>query len=207
MTGAIENSCPIRCPTGQFYNSDKNLCSDCYYKCATCTSNCKSKCTSCRGNHMLLAGKCYSECPDGFLNNEKKNKCDICTSNQCPPCDNPTDVVYKGRCSSKCPSRTFRSGSHCLDCPYGCLICTSKINCKKCENEGETPEKNTSRCRTDRYYTKLKHHHLGMRGFLIIFSCFCAIILCLFLICKIFITRQTVLSRRQRQEIKYRRNR
>jgi proprotein convertase subtilisin/kexin type 5 len=93
---------------------------------------------------MDIIDSCVLNCPLGKYI-DISNHCDLC--NQiCQTCFGPTEFnclicnygynIYNYNCYETCPAATYNSTisniNVCLDCPYGCLVCTNSSICSIC---------------------------------------------------------------------------
>ncbi|KAL4435521.1 hypothetical protein ABPG74_020297 [Tetrahymena malaccensis] len=147
-----KNSCVTDCPSGQYGNTQSNLCQNCENaRCNKCDQQNPSQCLSCKSEYPYLqSGQCLSQCQEGFFP-DLQNKCQSCSSTYdsnciecnsqaCTSCSNSTNLfLYKNTCVQQCPdfyypfSQNYKACKSCLDpkckqCdpfePSKCLSCS-----------------------------------------------------------------------------------
>lgn len=121
--------CASDCAATYFFSALNNKCMRCGTYCDECLAANDLKCLKCSEGTFLNGGYCSYECPVGFIPNEITRVCDICSDDNCEPCD-PGQIGYKGKCYPECPPNTgtwdYRRCYDCYDAKCKYLILPNK---------------------------------------------------------------------------------
>jgi proprotein convertase subtilisin/kexin type 5 len=140
--------CVKTCPAGYYIvnatdPSANNMCKPCTSPCQNCSTD-AATCTTCIANYTLTATTCNpTPCSSGFYLNQAPIECRQCPTT-CKDCSdqatcttcNGTDILYIGKCYSKCPQGTYYSIDikTCLACNINCSACTNGTKyCQTCQ--------------------------------------------------------------------------
>uniref|UniRef100_A0A8C9Q481 Extracellular matrix organizing protein FRAS1 n=1 Tax=Spermophilus dauricus TaxID=99837 RepID=A0A8C9Q481_SPEDA len=131
----------------QFYLDSSGLCEACHQSCFKCLGKSPHNCTACRPSHMLLDGRCLSQCPEGYFNQE--GSCTECHPT-CRRCHGPLEfdctschphvTVTNGKCKTSCKEGQFLNlVGYCADCHPLCQHCVADLQdtgsvCLRCQN-------------------------------------------------------------------------
>ena len=135
----VNGKCLDNCPSATYPSGQS---------CLPCSTGCNScadikNCNLCTKPNIVMAGICSPKCNPGFVPNPDGTKCIQCPQQECSDC-NVTNTascntcfipnfLYKNKCFKLCPKGTYPDGSNCIDCPNGCLSCSSD-QCDGCNN-------------------------------------------------------------------------
>lgn len=123
---AGQKKCVSRvCPSGHYKDVDSGLCEKCTTAhCARCV---KEYCETCDRGYALL----YQQCSPIFCVDNCVKCSDIET---CTVCKDGYRRTAAGLCEKVvCPAGSYRRGTTCRSCPFGCADCDNPKTCKKCE--------------------------------------------------------------------------
>ncbi|KAG3276368.1 Fraser extracellular matrix complex subunit 1 [Ictidomys tridecemlineatus] len=131
----------------QFYLDSSGLCEACHQSCFKCLGKSPHNCTACRPSHVLLDGRCLSQCPEGYFNQE--GSCTECHPT-CRRCHGPLEfdctschphvTVTNGKCKTSCKEEQFLNlVGYCADCHPLCQHCVADLQdtgsvCLRCQN-------------------------------------------------------------------------
>ncbi|XP_070468854.1 extracellular matrix organizing protein FRAS1 isoform X1 [Equus przewalskii] len=131
----------------QFYLENTGLCEACHQSCFGCSGKSRHNCTACRPSHALLDGRCLSQCPDGYFNQE--DSCTECHPT-CRQCHGPSEsdcischpyvTLVGGKCRTSCrEEQFFNLVGYCADCHPLCQHCAADLHntgsiCLRCQN-------------------------------------------------------------------------
>lgn len=121
-----QGKCVVRvCPSGFYKDVDSGLCEKC--KAPHCSKCMKEYCEACDRGYALL----YQRCTPVFC----IDNCEKCTDLEtCTLCKDGYRRTSEGKCEKVvCPKGTYRKGTLCRPCPFGCADCDSPKICKECE--------------------------------------------------------------------------
>lgn len=131
------NQCVQNCPAGMYQSS--TFCFNCVSPCGNCTS--ATSCLSCPTAGDFLSGTtCVTTCPAGTFADTSTKKCTTCTD-PCSTCSvsavncttcSSTYYLYSNKCYLTCPTKTYSSGTNCVDCAPPCDTCSSANICLSC---------------------------------------------------------------------------
>ncbi|XP_010019626.1 PREDICTED: extracellular matrix protein FRAS1-like, partial [Nestor notabilis] len=146
MVGALHGLCLSHCQA-QFYMDNTGVCRECHPSCAACVGNTSQDCTACLSSHVLLEGRCLSECPEGLFSH--KDHCYSCHPS-CKTCHGPSDLecltchphatLASGKCRTSCKEEQYLNlVGYCVDCHPLCRQCVANLwdtgsICLKCQN-------------------------------------------------------------------------
>jgi proprotein convertase subtilisin/kexin type 5 len=93
--------------------------------------------------YLYVDKLCYDICPSGFFGNASRcypcsqAHCITCLSDICTLCDSTTHFILDtGLQQCVCQPTYYLSGSSCLSCSVGCLVCTDSSHCTSCNTAG-----------------------------------------------------------------------
>nr|XP_014434426.2 LOW QUALITY PROTEIN: extracellular matrix protein FRAS1 [Pelodiscus sinensis] len=131
----------------QFYLENTGVCRECHYSCSACTGKTPHNCTACSSPHVLLDGKCFSECPEGLY--RQNGLCHACHPS-CKSCHGPSDsdcrtchphaTLVRGKCRTSCKEEQYLNlVGYCVGCHPSCHQCVADLHdtgsvCLKCQN-------------------------------------------------------------------------
>uniref|UniRef100_A0A8C9EKS7 Calx-beta domain-containing protein n=1 Tax=Pavo cristatus TaxID=9049 RepID=A0A8C9EKS7_PAVCR len=146
VEGAVHGFCLSHCQA-QFYLDVTGICKQCHSSCAGCIGNTSQDCTTCLSSHILLEGRCLSECPEGLFS--QQDHCSSCHPS-CKTCHGPSDLecltchphatLAAGRCRTSCKEEQYLNlVGYCVDCHPLCRQCVANLwdtgsLCLKCQN-------------------------------------------------------------------------
>ncbi|XP_057287145.1 extracellular matrix organizing protein FRAS1 [Pezoporus wallicus] len=146
IEGALHGLCLSHCQA-QFYMDSTGVCKECHPSCASCVGNTSQDCTACLSSHVLLEGRCLSECPEGLFSH--KDHCYSCHPS-CKTCHGPSDLacltchphatLASGKCWTSCKEEQYLNlVGYCVDCHPLCRQCVANLRdtgsiCLKCQN-------------------------------------------------------------------------
>uniref|UniRef100_A0A8C4U634 VWFC domain-containing protein n=1 Tax=Falco tinnunculus TaxID=100819 RepID=A0A8C4U634_FALTI len=146
MEGVVHGLCLSQCQA-QFYRDSTGVCQECHSSCTGCVGNSSQDCTACLSAHVLLGGRCLSECPEGWFNHD--DRCHSCHPS-CKTCRGPSDLecltchphatLAGGRCRTSCKEEQYLNlVGYCVDCHPLCHQCVANLQdtgsiCLKCQN-------------------------------------------------------------------------
>ncbi|XP_032772670.1 extracellular matrix protein FRAS1 [Rattus rattus] len=138
--------CVSQCGT-HFYLESTGLCEACHPSCLLCEGKSPRNCTGCGPAHVLLAGRCLSQCPETHFNQE--GTCTECHPS-CRQCHGPLEsdcvschphlTLSSGRCKASCKDEQFLNlVGYCADCHPLCQHCVANLQdtgsvCLKCQH-------------------------------------------------------------------------
>uniref|UniRef100_A0A2K6FZ88 Extracellular matrix organizing protein FRAS1 n=1 Tax=Propithecus coquereli TaxID=379532 RepID=A0A2K6FZ88_PROCO len=144
--GAPSGACLSQC-AAQFYLESTGLCAACHQSCVRCAGKSPNNCTACGPSRVLLDGRCLSQCPDGYFNQE--GGCTECHPT-CRQCRGPLESdcischphvsLSGGNCRTGCREEQFLSlVGHCADCHPLCRRCAANLHdagsvCLQCQD-------------------------------------------------------------------------
>uniref|UniRef100_F1M3H3 Fraser extracellular matrix complex subunit 1 n=1 Tax=Rattus norvegicus TaxID=10116 RepID=F1M3H3_RAT len=130
-----------------FYLESTGLCEACHPSCLLCEGKSPRNCTGCGPAHVLLAGRCLSQCPETHFNQE--GTCTECHPS-CRQCHGPLEsdcvschphlTLSSGRCKASCKDEQFLNlVGYCADCHPLCQHCVANLQdtgsvCLKCQH-------------------------------------------------------------------------
>ncbi|KAM5158784.1 extracellular matrix organizing protein FRAS1 [Callospermophilus lateralis] len=131
----------------QFYLDSSGLCEACHQSCFKCLGKSPHNCTACRPSHVLLDGRCLSQCPEGYFNQEGSctechptcRRCHGPLESDCTSC-HPHVTVTNGKCKTSCKEEQFLNlVGYCADCHPLCQHCVADLQdtgsiCLRCQN-------------------------------------------------------------------------
>ncbi|XP_048220046.1 extracellular matrix organizing protein FRAS1 isoform X2 [Perognathus longimembris pacificus] len=131
----------------RFYLESTGLCEPCHQSCLMCSGKSSQNCTVCQSSHVLLDGLCFSQCPEGYFNQE--GSCTECHPT-CRQCNGPLEsdclschphvTLSSGHCKTSCKEEQFLNlVGYCADCHPLCQLCTADLHdtgsiCLRCQN-------------------------------------------------------------------------
>lgn len=141
----VDSKCQSGCPTGQYFDPERNRCFVCPDNCMACIykqGQTGAVCTGCKSNSKLENGTCNLGCNKGFYTSAN-GTCQPCDKT-CATCSKGTGldctdcaagyVFYYRSCLSNCPRGTWFDSvkNKCVDCPQFCESCASTTSCSSC---------------------------------------------------------------------------
>ncbi|XP_073898026.1 extracellular matrix organizing protein FRAS1 isoform X2 [Castor canadensis] len=143
--GLPSGKCLSQC-RAQFYLESTGLCEACHQSCLTCAGKSAQSCTGCRPSWVLLEGRCLSQCPEGYFNQEGScaechptcRQCHGPLESDCVSC-HPHITLTSGSCKTSCKEEQFLNlVGYCTDCHPLCQHCTADLHdtgsiCLRCQ--------------------------------------------------------------------------
>ncbi|XP_064005810.1 extracellular matrix organizing protein FRAS1 [Pogoniulus pusillus] len=146
MEGPVHGLCLSHCQAG-FYMDSTGVCRQCHSSCAGCVGSTSQDCTACLSPHVLLEGRCLSECPEGLFSHQ--DHCSSCHPS-CKTCHGPSDLecstchphatLAGGKCRTNCKEEQYLNlVGYCLDCHPSCQQCVANLRdtgsvCLRCQS-------------------------------------------------------------------------
>ena len=141
--------CLNQCPDGYMRDNKDNTCINCISNCKTCDN--LNTCKTCKDGYYNYEGKCVNICPIKFYEDNTTKTCLPCLINNCKHCDKNICKIcleeyalfYENSlenisCIKECPEGYYMSQANgikkCDKCDLGCVSCTDKNVCLKCDN-------------------------------------------------------------------------
>ncbi|XP_060043899.1 extracellular matrix organizing protein FRAS1 isoform X2 [Erinaceus europaeus] len=131
----------------RFYLENTGQCEACHQSCLGCVGKSAQHCTACPSSHVLLDGRCLSQCPDGYFSQD--SSCTECHPT-CRQCRGPLEsdcischphvTLTDGSCRTSCKEEQFLNFvGYCADCHPLCQHCTADLHhtgsiCLRCQN-------------------------------------------------------------------------
>ncbi|OXB58880.1 hypothetical protein ASZ78_012724 [Callipepla squamata] len=131
-TGFCLSHCQAR-----FYLDVTGVCRQCHSSCAGCVGNTSQDCTACLSSHVLLEGRCLSECPEGLFS--QQDRCSWYGYLICVGKSEQDELTIGGRTAVQVLLFVLQNGEFAKDCHPLCRQCVANLRdtgslCLKCHN-------------------------------------------------------------------------